>query len=134
MNRRQLSQRCRIEAVASLDNLFLAAEKARRGKARRPDVEVWWLRRESELMAQREELLSGSYEPGAYRFFEVREPKRRFERRRELDRGRDFRRLTRTVFAWYQFSREGNTAGLRQAYARPLARFPLHTDDVPTTR
>ena len=39
MNRRQLSQQCRIEAVASLDNLFLAADKARRGKSRRPDVE-----------------------------------------------------------------------------------------------
>lgn len=77
MNRRQLSQRCRIEAIASWDNLFLAAEKARRGKARRPDVEEWWLRRESELVALREELLSGSYQPGGYRFFEVFRPKRR---------------------------------------------------------
>jgi hypothetical protein len=78
MNRRQLSQRCRIEAVASLDNLFLAADKARRGKARRPDVEAWWMNRESELVALREELLSGSYQPGAYRFFELFRPKRRF--------------------------------------------------------
>jgi hypothetical protein len=77
MNRRQLSQRCRIEAVASLDNLFLAAYKARRGKARRPNVEEWWLRRESEIVTLREELLSGSYRPGAYRFFDVFRPKRR---------------------------------------------------------
>jgi len=60
-----------------VDNLFLAAAKARRGKRRRPDVEDWWLRRETELAALREELLSGTYEPGGYRFFEVHEPKRR---------------------------------------------------------
>ena len=77
MNRRQLSQRCRIEAVASLDNLFLAAEKARRGKSRRPDVEAWWMNRECELVALREELLGGSYQPGAYHFFELFRPKRR---------------------------------------------------------
>jgi retron-type reverse transcriptase len=77
MNRRQLSQRCRIEAVASLDNLFLAAHKARRGKARRLDVEEWWLRRETEIVALREELLSGSYQPGGCRFFDVFRPKRR---------------------------------------------------------
>jgi RNA-directed DNA polymerase len=77
MNRRHLSQRCRIEAVASLDNLFLAAEKARRGKSRRPDVEAWWMNRETEVTTLHKELLDGSYEPGAYRFFELFEPKRR---------------------------------------------------------
>jgi hypothetical protein len=45
--------------------------------------------------------------------------KRRFERRRRsLAARRDFRRLTACVFAWYQFSREGNTEGLRRAYGR----------------
>jgi hypothetical protein len=63
--------------VASLDNLFLAAHKARLGKARRPEVEEWWMRRESEITALREELLGGSYQPGGYRFFEVFRPKRR---------------------------------------------------------
>lgn len=45
--------------------------------------------------------------------------KRRFERRRRLlaTRG-DLRALGTTVFAWYQFSKEGNTVGLRRAYAR----------------
>ena len=49
--------------------------------------------------------------------------KRRFERRRRLLAGRrDFHRLTASVFAWYQFSREGNSEGLRRAYCRwPLA-------------
>ena len=43
--------------------------------------------------------------------------KRRFERRRAdlVCRG-DFIRLTQRVFAWYQFSREGNSEGLCRAY------------------
>jgi hypothetical protein len=44
--------------------------------------------------------------------------KRRFERRRgRLAASRDFRLLTRTLIAWYQFSREGNSLGLRRAYS-----------------
>lgn len=77
MNRRQLSRHCTLEAVASVENLFVAAAKARRGKSRRPDVEDWWLRRETELLALRKELLSGIYQPAGYRFFEIHEPKRR---------------------------------------------------------
>ena len=46
--------------------------------------------------------------------------KRRFEaRRRRWDGRREFRRLSATVFAWYQFSREGNSTGLRREYACP---------------
>lgn len=63
--------------VASVENLFRAAAAARRGKSRRPDVEAWWLRRESHLEALRAELLAGAWRPGPYRFFEVFEPKRR---------------------------------------------------------
>ncbi len=77
MNARQTRNRCTLEAVAALPNLFLAAAKARRGKSRRPDVEEWWLRREVEILALRNELLTGTYRPGAYRFFEIHEPKRR---------------------------------------------------------
>jgi hypothetical protein len=45
--------------------------------------------------------------------------KRRFEARRfALGRRRDFRRLGRAVFAWYQFSREGSSEGLRRAYGQ----------------
>jgi len=44
--------------------------------------------------------------------------KRRFEQRRaRLACGRDFLRLTQAVVSWYAFSREGNSAGLRRAYA-----------------
>jgi hypothetical protein len=49
--------------------------------------------------------------------------KRRFERRRcfWFER-RDLTRLSVSVFAWYQFSREGTAEGLRRAYIRwPLA-------------
>ena len=77
MSERQWARQCTLAAVASTENLFLAASKARRGKSRRPDVEAWWMRRESELAALREELLSEAYTPGAYRFFEIHEPKRR---------------------------------------------------------
>ena len=45
--------------------------------------------------------------------------KRRFERRRYgLYGRRRFRRLGMCVFAWYQFSREGNATALRRAYVR----------------
>jgi hypothetical protein len=49
--------------------------------------------------------------------------KRRFERRRtRLFARRNLQRLSVSVFAWYQFSREGNSTGLRRAYVRwPLA-------------
>ncbi|MCP5515637.1 MAG: group II intron reverse transcriptase domain-containing protein [Verrucomicrobiales bacterium] len=46
--------------------------------------------------------------------------KRRFEQRcRRLFHGNRIRRLSETVFAWYQFSREGNSTGLRQGYCAP---------------
>lgn len=51
--------------------------KARIDKARRPDVEERWLRRETEILALNRELLSGDYQPGPYRLFEIHEPKRR---------------------------------------------------------
>lgn len=44
--------------------------------------------------------------------------KRRFERRRRrLSAARAMGRLGIAVFSWYQFSREGNTEGLRKAYS-----------------
>lgn len=77
MNQRQLARLCTLENIAAVPNLFRAAAKARRGKSRRRDVEDWWLRRETGLATLHEELLSGRYRPGAYRFFEIHEPKRR---------------------------------------------------------
>ena len=77
MSPRQLRRVCTLEAMASWDNLFLAAGRARRGKRGRPDVEAWWLRRETEISNLREELLSGKWRPGPYRTFTIFEPKRR---------------------------------------------------------
>ncbi len=77
MTERQLRKLCSIETVASLENLFLAAARARRGKSRRADVEAWWQHRAQHLGRLQESLLSGAYEPGGYRFFEIRQPKRR---------------------------------------------------------
>jgi retron-type reverse transcriptase len=77
MNRRQLARACTLENVASIENLFAAAHAARRGKSRRPDVEDWWLRRESEILRLHAELKTGTWQPGGYRFFTIHEPKRR---------------------------------------------------------
>lgn len=77
MNRRQLRARCTLEALASESNLLLAADKARKHKSRRPDVEAWWLQREREINRLRSELLAETWRPGAYRFFTIHEPKRR---------------------------------------------------------
>jgi hypothetical protein len=64
--------------VASLENLALAARRARRGKTRRPDVDEYHRREESHLLALHEALMKGTWRPGAYRQFIVHEPKHRF--------------------------------------------------------
>jgi hypothetical protein len=65
MTERQLRKVCSLDAIASLDNLFLAAWKARRGKSRRPDVEEWWMHRAQRLGRLREALLAGAWQPAA---------------------------------------------------------------------
>lgn len=77
LTQRQLARVCSMDAIASWDNLFHAADRARRGKSRRPEVEEWWRRRETEVEALRGELLGGTWAPGPYRLFTIREPKRR---------------------------------------------------------
>jgi len=63
--------------VASMENLRLAAKKARRGKSRKPDVEEFWLHQESHLQRLHEELSNGTWVPGGYHTFTIHEPKRR---------------------------------------------------------
>jgi len=60
-----------------VDNLLLAARKARRGKSRKPDVEEFHHRLETHVMRLSEELSSGQWQPGGYHHFEIHEPKRR---------------------------------------------------------
>ena len=64
-------------ALTSWENLLSAAEVAARGKHRRPDIAAFDARREEEVARLRDELCSGSYRPGGYRQFVIREAKPR---------------------------------------------------------
>lgn len=66
-----------FEKVHNFENLYEAYKKARRGKRYRPDVNAFTADLESELIALEDELRSGSYCPGKYHQFYIREPKRR---------------------------------------------------------
>lgn len=66
-----------FERVVSLENLRLAADAAARGKRGKPDVAAFLAQGDTVLMALREQLLAGSYEPGSYRQFRVLDPKPR---------------------------------------------------------
>jgi retron-type reverse transcriptase len=63
--------------VVSWRNLCSAFRRAARGKGNRPDVAVFRLEWEARLIELQRELLEGSYTPGGYRTFQVREPKPR---------------------------------------------------------
>ena len=65
------------EQVVSLDNLYAAYGKARKGKRRRPDVAEFSLNLEQNLSVLQQELVTGTYSPGAYRQFTVYERKPR---------------------------------------------------------
>jgi len=72
-----MERKTTLEQMTSLENLLVAAHRARRGKSRRPDVEAWHLREESHLLELREQLLAGTWQPQPYRLFLIREPKHR---------------------------------------------------------
>jgi retron-type reverse transcriptase len=63
--------------LTSFANMLAAAQAAAAGKRRRPDVAAFLLNLESELLALRRELVNGTYQPGGYRTFAVRDPKPR---------------------------------------------------------
>lgn len=58
-------------------NLHSALHRAAAGKRRPPDVAAFLLEWEPRLIDLRRELAAGLYVPGAYRTFQVREPKQR---------------------------------------------------------
>lgn len=66
-----------IENVADRENLLLAFWKAQKGKRAVPEVVAFRHRLEGECARLREQLLSGTYLPGAYRSFRVFDPKER---------------------------------------------------------
>ncbi|MEZ5386828.1 MAG: reverse transcriptase/maturase family protein [Prosthecobacter sp.] len=64
--------------VASVENLMEAAKRARRHKSRKPDVEDFFHKLESHVMALHETLMNGTWQPGKYHHFWVTDPKRRY--------------------------------------------------------
>ena len=65
------------DELVSFPNFLLAARRAAAGKRSRPDVAQFLLGLESELVQLRREVADGSYRPGEYRTFEIRDPKPR---------------------------------------------------------
>ncbi|MFV9506966.1 MAG: reverse transcriptase domain-containing protein [Oscillochloridaceae bacterium umkhey_bin13] len=63
--------------LISFEHLWLAYLAARRGKRSRPAVAAYELDAETHLLRLQERLEAGTYQPGAYRTFVVREWKRR---------------------------------------------------------
>jgi retron-type reverse transcriptase len=65
------------EAICSFENLLRAAKKAQKGKRFQENVGRFNANLENELIRLRRELLEKSYHPGAYRTFQIYEPKLR---------------------------------------------------------
>ena len=63
--------------LVSFRNLTIAAENASRGKRGQSNVARFLFDRERLLIQLQSELVSHTYQPGAYRTFEIFEPKRR---------------------------------------------------------
>ncbi len=63
--------------IANFENLFAAWQAARHGKRRRADVAAFERNLEPNLLQLEQQLRDGSYRPGRYRSFFIREPKRR---------------------------------------------------------
>jgi RNA-directed DNA polymerase len=63
--------------IVELRNLLAATRRAARGKRDRPSVARFELDLERELLQLQEDLIYGTYRPGAFFTFEVRDPKRR---------------------------------------------------------
>ncbi len=64
-------------SIISFENLLLAARKAQRGKRFRPNVLEFNDRLEANLLQLQQELITRTYQPGAYRTFEIIDPKPR---------------------------------------------------------
>ena len=63
--------------ICSFENLFLAYRKARKGKRGKESTAAFEYDQEKELLKLREELVAGTWQPGAYRSFYIHDPKRR---------------------------------------------------------
>jgi retron-type reverse transcriptase len=63
--------------IVAFENILDASRKAQRGKRFRSNVLAFNYNLEQELLLLKSELESKTYQPGEYRTFEIREPKRR---------------------------------------------------------
>jgi retron-type reverse transcriptase len=63
--------------VIDFDNLYLAARQAQRGKRYRDNVLAFNDRLETNLLELQQELIAQTYQPGAYKTFQIVEPKKR---------------------------------------------------------
>jgi retron-type reverse transcriptase len=66
-----------LERVSAWDNLLLAWQKASRGKRGKPGVAAFEHQLADRLLALQETLREGTWRPGGYVHFLIREPKRR---------------------------------------------------------
>lgn len=66
-----------FEQISSFENLHAAAQEARRGKRYKDGTARFHQRLGENLVALRDELLSGEYQPGGYRTFWIQDPVRR---------------------------------------------------------
>ncbi len=66
-----------FEKVTSLENLYLAYQKARKGKNKRSEVLYFTYNLEKELLIIQRELINQTYKVGEYRDFIIFEPKKR---------------------------------------------------------
>jgi len=66
-----------MDRVTDFGNLVLAFRKASRGKRRRPAVVRFFRDLETELLRLATELAEGSYRPGPFQTFTIRDPKER---------------------------------------------------------
>lgn len=66
-----------VETMADYGNVQKSYNKARKGKRYRKDVIRFTKKKEENLKRVREDILTQAYEPGAYHYFKVYEPKER---------------------------------------------------------
>jgi RNA-directed DNA polymerase len=66
-----------FERICTLENLFAAAKGALRGKRSRGPGFAFWTELEHEVCTLHDDLSSGSYRHGGYRYFTIHEPKER---------------------------------------------------------
>jgi len=65
------------QEIISFENLFLAHKKARLGKRQKEYCADFDILLEIELFQLQKELREKTYQPGAYKTFEINEPKKR---------------------------------------------------------